>query len=721
MVKKPGSRWARWLLPLLPIALGLVLLVLDSGPQRSLRNLQFDQFQRWYPRDYAQVPVRVVDIDEQSLARLGQWPWPRTRLAELLDTLGAAGVACVAFDMVFAEPDRTSPRVAAALWNLQGPGRDAVLALPDHDAVFARSLAQADAVLGFATLRREPIVPVVDSLAGGAPAPLPEQKARFVYAGEPQPGWLPQIDSTISSLGAFESAAKGNGAMSFVPDGDGVVRRIPLVFQLGKQPVATLAGEALRVAQGASNVVLKSAGAASGLAEVRIGALTLPTTPQGEMWAHYSQPVAARHVPAWKVLAGQVPADQLAGHIVLVGSSAQGLMDLRFSPLGLIAGVDVHAQALEQALSGHFLQRPSWARALESLLLVLSGLLAGALALRVRALAAAAASRVLLTALGLAAWWAFVSQGLLLDAVTPAVGLLLSYLVCSLWQHRRSEREQRWIRQAFARYVSPNRVAYLVDHPDGMALGGRRQICSFVFTDLAGFTQLMEGIDPAQAVSLLNAYLDQMVAIAFRHEGTLDRIVGDAVAIMFSAPVPQADHRARALACALEMDAFASAYAARLQQQASAFGQTRIGVHCGEVIVGNFGGSTLFDYRALGDPVNTAARLESVNKQLGTRMCVSQDMLQDAPNFPMRPVGSLVLKGKSQALAVCEPLTDDGVSRAPLDAYLLAFTAMQQQDPQAPSHFAQLALDWPQDPLVQLHSRRLRNGELGDRMVMDQK
>jgi adenylate cyclase len=119
--------------------------------------------------------------------------------------------------------------------------------------------------------------------------------------------------------------------------------------------------------------------------------------------------------------------------------------------------------------------------------------------------------------------------------------------------------------------------------------------------------------------------------------------------------------------------------------------------------------------------VNTAARLESVNKQLGTRMCVSQDMLQDAPNFPMRPVGSLVLKGKSQALAVCEPLTDDGVSRAPLDAYLLAFTAMQQQDPQAPSHFAQLALDWPQDPLVQLHSRRLRNGELGDRMVMDQK
>jgi adenylate cyclase len=439
------------------------------------------------------------------------------------------------------------------------------------------------------------------------------------------------------------------------------------------------------------------------------------------MWLHYSQPVAARHVSAWKVLAGQVPADQLAGHIVLIGSSAQGLMDLRFSPLGLMPGVDAHAQALEQALSGHFLQRPSWARGLESLLLVLSGLVAAAFALRARALTAAVASLALLAALGTAAWWAFVSQGLLLDAISPATGLLLSYLVCSLWQHRSSEREQRWIRQAFARYVSPNRVAYLVAHPEGMALGGRRQTCSFVFTDLAGFTQFMEGMDPAQAVSLLNAYLDQMVAIAFRHEGTLDRIVGDAVAIMFSAPVPQADHRARALACALEMDAFASDYAARLRHQGFAFGHTRIGVHCGEVIVGNFGGSTMFDYRALGDPVNTAARLESVNKHLGTRICVSEAMLLDPPQISLRPVGHLVLKGKSQALAVFEPLTEGAVPRAPLDAYRAAFTAMQQQDPLALELFAQLAQAWPQDPLVQLHQRRLTAGERGDRIVMDEK
>ena len=727
MESRSGSRWAQWLLPLLPVVLGLVLLVMDSSAQQALRNYQFDQFQRWHPRAYADVPVRVVDIDEESLARLGQWPWPRTLLAELLDKLGAAGVACTAFDMVFAEPDRTSPRVSADLWNLQGRERSIVLALPDHDVAFAHSLARADAVLGFAATRNAAQIVPGDSVGRVANPQLPEQKARFVYSGEPQNGWLPHFDGAVSSLPLLEQAAKGNGAMTFVPDSDGVVRRIPLIFQVGVTPVATLVGEALRVAQGARNVTLKSAnsglgaGHASGLAEVRIGALTLPTTAQGEMWVHYSQPVAGRHIPAWKVLAGQVPAAQLAGHIVLIGSSAQGLMDLRFSPLGLMPGVDAHAQALEQVLSGHFLERPSWARGLESLLVVSSGLVAAALALRGRAITAAVASLGLLVVLGGTAWWAFVSQGLLLDAITPAICVVLSYLVCSLWRHRSSEREQRWIRQAFARYVSPNRVAYLVDHPDGMALGGRRQICSFVFTDLAGFTQFMEGIDPAQAVNLLNAYLDQMVAIAFRHEGTLDRIVGDAVAIMFSAPVPQADHRARALACALEMDRFASAYAANLQKQGSAFGQTRIGVHCGEVIVGNFGGSTMFDYRALGDPVNTAARLESVNKHLGTRMCISEDMLVDTPDMRVRPVGRLVLKGKSQALAVFEPLTEDGVARAPLDAYREAFAAMQQHDAQALPLFTQLQQAWPDDPLVQLHARRLRNGESGDRLVMEEK
>ena len=712
---KKNTRRSRWdlLLILLPVLLGLGLMVLDSKGQQALRNNLFDQYQRWQPRQYTPVPVRIIDIDEDSLQRLGQWPWPRTLLAQLVDRLQGAGAAAIGFDVVFAEPDRTAPRAMAKLWHLDGAQRAHVLALPDHDQVFARSLSQSNAVLGFA----------LDGSKGDAASldALREGKAHFVVAGAGLDGWLPGFSGAVAPLPVLQQAAQGVGALSFLADSDGVVRRVPLVLQLGGAPVGTLAEECLRVAQGASNVVLKSAGAGAGLSEVRIGQVRVPTTPQGEMWVYYTQAQPQRYLPAWKVLQGQVDAAQLAGSIALVGSSAQGLMDLRFNPFGVVPGVEVQAQALEQILGGDYLNRPSWARGAEGLALIVGGALSGWLALRLRALSAAAITLGLLGAIVGGSWFAFVRYQLLLDMASPALGLLLSFTLCSLWHHFSSEREQRWIRQAFARYVSPNRVAHLIEHPDDMELGGLRQECSFIFTDLAGFTTLMERLDPAQAVSLLNAYLDAMIAISFRHEGTLDRIVGDAVAIMFSAPVAQADHRARALACALEMDAFASAYAQRLQAQGTAFGHTRIGVHGGEVIVGNFGGANIFDYRALGDPVNTAARLESVNKHLGTRLCVSQFILDGQPQTPVRPVGRLVLKGKSEALMVYEPLTATGPQRAPLADYDAAYAALRDGQASAQAQFEALLQHWPDDPLVRLHCSRLQAGERGDLLVMADK
>jgi adenylate cyclase len=706
--RKPGSRG-----PLSPLVLaiiaGLLLLLAETPAQLLLRNYQFDQFQRWHPRSDADQAVRIVDVDEASLRRLGQWPWSRTQLAGLLDALRAAGARAVVFDLVFSEPDRTAPRLLAGQWQLAGDAQAQVLALPDPDTVFANSLRQAPTVLGYALLN------------AGQPAGhallATREPFRLVELGPSQRDWLPRAPGALPALPLLQAAAAAQGALGFVPDGDGVVRCVPLLLQVGDSVAPSLVTETLRLDQGVHNLVLNSAGHDNGLASLRIGELTLPTTAQGQMCLHYRQPDPARTVPAWQVLQGHLPLASLAGAMVLVGSSAQGLMDLRFGPLGQLPGVEVHAQALEQALSGHMLQRPAWARGLEAVVLLLGSGLLGFLALRRQALAAALGGLTLLALLLAAAWWAFVAQGLLLDAATPACAWLLCYLLCSLWQHRWRERQQRWLRQAFARYVSPNRVAWLLAHPQTMALGGRRQQCSFVFTDLTGFTALMENLDPAQAVNLLNGYLDAMVAIAFRFEGTLDRIVGDAVAIMFSAPVEQADHRARALACALAMDAFAVGYAQQMLEQGMALGQTRIGVHSGEVIVGNFGGRTVFDYRALGDPVNTAARLESANKQLGTRVCVSGELVAGQGDAALRPVGRLLLPGKSQALAVFEPC-QEGTVQAPLPDYLAAFEAMQKQQPQALQQFAQLAQAWPEDPLVRLHHGRLLAGESGEQVVI---
>jgi adenylate cyclase len=547
----------------------------------------------------------------------------------------------------------------------------------------------------------------------------PELKARFVTTGAGTPG-LHRFSAAVPALPALEAAAAGNGALSFVPDGDGIVRRVPLVLQLGETPVPTLVSEALRLADGERNIVLQSG--PRGLDAVRIGAHAIPTTPSGEIWVHFSAPGKERYLPAWQVLEDARVQASLAGQIVLIGSSAQGLLDLRFSPFGPIPGVEIHAQALEQILSGHFLTRPGWARGAEALTLMLAGLGIGLFALRAKALVAAAAGALLLALLFLASWQAFATQRLLLDAVTPAAGILLTFIVCSLAHHFVSEREQRWIKAAFARYVSPNRVEYLIRHPEAMELGGLRQECSFIFTDLEGFTSLIEKIAPAQAVALLNTYLDEMIAIAFRHDGTLDRIIGDALVVMFSAPVRQHDHKQRALACAIEMDAFASRFAVQQQAKGIALGNTRIGVHAGEVTVGNFGGSTMFDYRALGDPINTAARLESVNKQLGTRFCVSEAILAACPNVQVRAVGQLLLKGKTEALRVFEPLVAELARHyVPLDEYRAAFAALQEQRPEAKVLFERLAAAYPDDPLVALHSRRLAAGEQGDLIVMYEK
>ncbi|MGO9443500.1 MAG: CHASE2 domain-containing protein [Thiobacillaceae bacterium] len=701
-----------WLVPVAAVMLGAVIFVLDLPALQVLRNTVFDQYQRWAPRVYSDAAVRIVDIDDASLARLGQWPWPRTRIAELVDRLRSSGAAAVVFDMMFAEPDRTSPTAMLALWK-PTPGLRAYLtALPDHDSVLANSIGQGGVVLGYAVTRE------------GPPPSHFAKPFRTVDIGPSPLPFLNQFNGAVTALPALQDAAAGNGAISFIPDSDGVVRRVPLLLRLGDGAVPSLVAEALRVAQGAHNYVVRTAAeAGAGLQEIRIGNIVIPTTAQGEIWVKYTKRVAARYIPAWKVFAGQAAEESVRDHILLVGSSAAGLMDLRFSPLGgILPGVEVHAQALEQMIAQSQLSRPNWAKGLEMLVILAGGLVVGFLGMRAGALLSATAAATTIVAMGWVGWYAYSHLGLLLDPVTPGVTLLLIFILTSLLHHATTEHRQRWLKQAFAHYVSPNLVTHLVENPDELELGGTRRECSFIFTDLTGFTNLMERLNPELAVSLLNGYLDNMIRIAFQYEGTLDRIVGDAVAIMFSAPVEQPDHRSRAMHCALEMHRFAGRYAAEANGRGIPFGATRMGIHTGEVTVGNFGGSTIFDYRALGDPVNTAARLETVNKQLGTLVCVSEATVSGCDDVPARPVGRLVLKGKTEPLLVYEPMfTADGEVARSDSAYAAAYTLMAQNDPGALEAFKRLAAERSSDPLVSFHLQRLGSGQMGEVIIFTEK
>jgi adenylate cyclase len=708
---------ARSLLPiLLPCALiaaGVVAAVRPPAFAVRLRHAVFDTYQRWQPRPQRAAPVRVVDIDEESLARLGQWPWPRSRLAELVSELRALGAAAIALDIVLAEPDRTAPLRWAAQWG-DRPGLMAELGrLPDPDAVLAAALAPLPVVTGF----------ILTAQPGGR-APL--LRCGFATAGDDPRPFLASYAGAAAPLPELERSARGSGALNFTPDADGVVRRLPLVVRLGDALYPSLAAEALRVAEGAQGHVVRSSGSSgegrhggrTGVVSVRIGSRVVPTDPQGQVWLHYSRATRQRRLPAWQVLAREVPHEALRGAIVLVGASAAGLRDLRFTPLGeTVAGVEIHAELIEQVLHGSFLRRPDWATAIEVLAALAGGAALIPLVLTLGPLGAALAAAAALGCIALGSWTSFAAAGLLLDPVAPSLTAAAVYLGCFVPHQLQRERERRWIRRAFSSYISPNLVAHLLAHPDELRLGGERRECSFVLTDLADFTPLVEGLAPEPLVALLNEYLDGVADIALRHEGTLDRVVGDAVAVMFSAPVAQPDHAARALACALEIDAFSLALRQAKQGEGLTLGRTRIGVHSGVVTVGNVGGQRLLDYRALGDPINTAARLETANRHLGTRICVSGETATRCPGFRGRPVGRLVLKGKSAPIEAFEPLSEEQARSPAICAYLAAYRLLEADDPGARAAFAAVS----EDPVAAFHLARLARGETGAVVVFQEK
>lgn len=271
---------------------------------------------------------------------------------------------------------------------------------------------------------------------------------------------------------------------------------------------------------------------------------------------------------------------------------------------------------------------------------------------------------------------------------------------------------------SLARYFSPNLVKELVENGSVLELGGERRDLTFVFTDLTNFTPLVESSEPNTVVRLLNRYLDQVTRIVFEHGGTVDKIVGDAVHAIFGAPLEQADQASRAVACALEIDRFAEELRKEKESEGISWGLTRIGVHSGPAIVGNFGGESYFDYTAHGDAINTAARLEHANKVLGTRICVSADTTCQIPEFKGRPVGSLVLKGKALGVEVFEPLGDERYASPATQAYVEAYKLLANGDPIAAQAFAALVGAYGEDPLATFHLKRLLAGDRGADIVL---
>ena len=422
-----------------------------------------------------------------------------------------------------------------------------------------------------------------------------------------------------------------------------------------------------------------------------------------------------------------LPGDLLKNRIVLIGADLSGT-DRHRTPFiaavggakGTVPGIVIHAHALSQILDGR--TGPVAGPIVEvatALAFALIGVVLAAAYVDISGTIFAGA--VAVAGLWIGGFLLFAHGGPLIPLFMPTLGLGVASGIVSGYIGREYRTKVRQIRFAFAHYVTPALVKQLQDDPSRLKLGGERRKLTCVFTDIEGFTTLSEKLEPEVMMPLLHEYLDGMSKIVLEHEGTIDKFIGDAVMAFFGAPDHQPDHAARALACALDMDCFAENFVAKMRDRGIKFGVTRIGVYTGNVVVGNFGGSKRFDYTAMGDTVNTAARLEGVNKHLGTRICVGGTTKAECANFAFRPVGTLLLKGKSEGVEAFEPLPHERSTAPGVKAYCEAFELLRRENAGARDAFTRVLDEAPADPLASLHLLRLDRGETGANIILDKK
>jgi adenylate cyclase len=604
---------------------GIVLLLLLLGLRvadplfvSGIRNQSFDIFQRLHPRPATKQPVAIVDIDEKSLELVGQWPWPRSEVARLIDKLTAMGAVVVGFDVVFAEPDRLSPdRVAEDNPNLPDTVKADLLKLPSNEQVLADAIQKSRVVVGETSVRLAD-----DTLAGGE-RDIPDVP-HAALGGDPMP-YLLKFPRLVQNLPVISNAAAGHGLFTVEPDPDGIFRRVPLVMMVEDHMRLGLSAEMLRIATGGQAFATRTGGA--GLEGIVVGGVFVPTDGNGRVFPWFNASSPDRYVSAGSVLSGEAPADSIAGHLVVVGTSAVGLEDFRATPVAnFMPGVEIHAQIIENILTQQFLSRPGYAIGMELVFTFLAGVFIIWLVPKIGALYAFFAAVSVLGLVLAAAFWAFYSQSMLIDPTFPVGALAALFMLMATANYIREEQQKRQIRSAFGQYLSPALVDRLADHPEQLVLGGETRELTLLFTDVRGFTTISESFktNPQGLTKLMNRFLTALSKAILDRDGTIDKYMGDAIMAFWNAPVDLPDHAMRACRAAIDMLKTVEDLNAQSRQEAEQNPGERVheikigvGINSGQCVVGNMGSDMRFDYTALGDTVNLASRLEGQSKPYG--------------------------------------------------------------------------------------------------------
>jgi len=689
---------------------------------------------RFLSRGVMEGPTAVViaTIDEKSVDMEGRWPWPRSKIAQLVDALSRSGAKVIAFDIGFFEPDENTRldlieqfEKKMAAQQIRDRGLADFIAesriAADNDQTLARAIRGSSAVviLGYffhmsqKTLNYRITSEEIDRrLKCIGPSTYP-----IIIYQDRETGMEPFIKAYAPevNIDVLSDATTSAGHFNMLPDRDGVVRWIPLTVACCNHifPPLSIQSAWHYLDQPQMSVKVPI----FGVEGIQMGDRFIPTDENGQILINFmGPPRTVPHYSVTDILRGKMDKDVFRDKVVLVGSTAIGLHDLQTTPFGpLFPGVEIHATIIENILKQTFITRPKWTRIYDLLAILVLGILAGIGVSRLNAVRGVLFVSALFILHIVIVQWLFVDFGIWLNLVYPLLALVVIYIAITVFKYFTEERERKKIKGAFSHYVSDTVINEMLQDPEKLKLGGEERVVTVLFSDLAGFTTISERTRPRELVSLLNDYFTEMTEQIFAYKGTLAQYVGDEVMAIFGAPVEHAEHAKQACNTALAMRESQEMLRRNWAEMGKPLLSARTGVNSGPMLVGNLGSIYRFSYSVLGDNVNLASRLEGINKIYGTEVIIGENTanLVDG-SFILRELDRVRVKGKDKAIAIYEliarvrdPLPDEKIQL--LATYAEGLSAYRAQHwREALSIFDQAQTLWAEDQASRVMANRCR-------------
>ena len=623
--------------------------------------------------------VVMAVVDEKSLDKEGRWPWPRSKIARLIDLLSQDGAKVVGFDITFVEPDENNildfiAQLEMKLDTYQGDNSllkefiDEKKLKADNDLILAKAIknSKAEVVLGhffymspdFLDDRLQPNE-ILRRLARIDNSKYPVSSYE---RSDPEADPFTHAYAPESNLETLADAARSSGYFNMVPDReDGVVRRMDLVFKSGEELYAPISIKSVWNFLDRPQLVVKVA--RYGIEGIQMGERFIPTDEKGRMLINYLGPEKTLpHFSISDILAQKFPDGTFTDKIVLVGATAIGVHDKRMTPVsstGEYPGLEVHATVIDNILKEDFLYKPEWTKLYDALAILILGLLTGFFIPRLSALKGISFASGLFILQIIITRTLFIRFGLWVNMVYPSLILLLIYTSQTVYRYLTEERERKRIKGAFTQYVSSAVVQEMLKSPEKLKLGGEEKELSVLFSDIRGFTTISEDLSPEALVRLLNEYLTVMTNIILKYDGTLDKYMGDAIMAIYGAPHEQTDHPFKVCRSALEMMEGLNKLNEKWIGEGKKTLNVGIGINTGIMVVGNMGSELRFDYTVMGDSVNLASRLENANKTYKTNILISETTYERVKaEFVCMELDKVRVKGKTQPVRIYQLLGD---------------------------------------------------------------